>query len=56
MTDAINAQSKALDVRELSEEQLSSVSGGKHKIAKASPVLMAACATGMHLREATITH
>jgi bacteriocin-like protein len=41
---------------ELSEEQLSSVSGGKHVITKASPVLMKACATGEHLREATITH
>src|SRR4051795_10444436 len=27
-----------------------------HKIAKASPVLMQACATGVHLKEATITH
>jgi len=56
MTDAINAQSNALDVRELSDEQLSSVSGGKHHVPKASPVLMKACATGPHLREATITH
>jgi type VI protein secretion system component Hcp len=31
---------------------LSSVSGGK---GKASPVLMKACATGTHIREATIT-
>jgi hypothetical protein len=38
---------------ELSEEQLSSVCGGK---GKASPVLMQACATGTHIREATITH
>ena len=38
---------------ELSEEQLSSVTGGK---GKASPVLMKACATGAHIREATITH
>src|SRR6476659_2257234 len=27
-----------------------------HKIDKASPTLMAACATGVHLKEATITH
>jgi type VI secretion system secreted protein Hcp len=27
-----------------------------HKIDKASPVLMHACATGVHLKEATITH
>jgi type VI secretion system secreted protein Hcp len=27
-----------------------------HKIDKASPVLMRACATGEHLKEATITH
>ena len=38
---------------ELSDEQLSSVSGGK---GKASAVLMKACATGVHFREATITH
>jgi bacteriocin-like protein len=38
---------------ELSDEQLSSVSGGK---GNASPMLMKACATGTHIREATITH
>jgi len=27
-----------------------------HKIDKASPILMQACATGVHLKEATITH
>jgi type VI secretion system secreted protein Hcp len=27
-----------------------------HKIDKASPLLMPACATGTHLKEATITH
>ncbi len=27
-----------------------------HKIDKASPVLMQACATGVHMKEATITH
>jgi|SRR5215208_6809952 type VI secretion system secreted protein Hcp len=27
-----------------------------HRIDKASPVLMRACATGVHLKEATITH
>src|SRR6202163_3285212 len=27
-----------------------------HHIDKASPVLMQACATGVHLKEATITH
>jgi type VI secretion system secreted protein Hcp len=27
-----------------------------HKIDKASPVLMQACATGLHIKEATITH
>ena len=27
-----------------------------HKIDKASPLLLKACATGMHLKEATITH
>jgi type VI secretion system secreted protein Hcp len=30
--------------------------GFVHKIDKASPVLMQACATGVHLKEATITH
>ena len=53
-------QAKAQDVAEpvkteLSVEKLCSGSGGKH-IPKASPVLMSACATGQHLREATITH
>lgn len=47
-------RAKAGDV-ELCEERLSSVSGGKHAIDKASPVLMKACATGEHLKEATIT-
>ena len=37
---------------ELSDEQLSSVSGGK---GKASAGLMKACATGTHLLQATIT-
>ncbi len=46
------ASSEAVTM-ELSEEQLSSVCGGK---GKASPVLMQACATGTHIREATITH
>jgi type VI protein secretion system component Hcp len=50
----IYPRAKAGDV-ELSEERLSSVSGGKHVVDKASPVLMKACATGEHLREATIT-
>jgi type VI secretion system secreted protein Hcp len=27
-----------------------------HKVDKASPILMQACATGVHLKEATITH
>jgi type VI protein secretion system component Hcp len=53
-TRKIDLRGKAQDV-ELSEEQLSSVSGGKAHD-KASPVLMKACATGEHLREATITH
>jgi bacteriocin-like protein len=47
----VGASSEAVTT-ELSEEQLSSVSGGK---GKASAVLMKACATGTHLREATIT-
>ena len=38
---------------ELSEEQLSSVCGGK---GKASPVLMKACATGTHFPEVSIAH
>jgi hypothetical protein len=37
---------------ELSDEQLSSVSGGK---GKAAPSLMKACATGVHIRDAKIT-
>lgn len=37
---------------ELSPEELAAVSGGT----KASPVLMQACATGVHLKDATITH
>jgi bacteriocin-like protein len=49
---SVGASSEAVTT-ELSEEQLSSVSGGK---GKASPVLMKACATGTHIREATITH
>jgi type VI protein secretion system component Hcp len=35
---------------ELNETELDTVTGGK-----ASPVLMQACATGTHLKEATIT-
>jgi len=50
---SIDLESKAQDV-ELSEEQLSSASGG-HKITKLVPVLTKACATGKHLLEATIT-
>jgi len=48
---SIDLESKA---QELSEEQLSSVSGG-HKITKLVPVLTKSCATGKHLLEATIT-
>jgi hypothetical protein len=40
---------------ELSEDQLSSVSGGKHIVDKASPVLMNVCAHGDHDRSATVT-
>jgi type VI protein secretion system component Hcp len=40
---------------ELSLEELAAVNGGT-KIAKSSPVLMQSCATGVHLKEATITH
>jgi len=29
---------------------------GAHQVDKASPVLMKACATGTHIKEATITH
>lgn len=47
-----NAQNVEAATIELSDEQLSSVSGGK---GKASPVLMKACAHGEHLRQATIT-
>ena len=47
----VGASSEAATT-ELSEAQLSSVCGGK---GKASPVLMKACATGQHFREATIT-
>jgi hypothetical protein len=50
----IDLRAKAEDA-ELSEKQLWSVSGGKHNIPKALPVLMKACATGEHIREATIT-
>ena len=48
---SVGASSEAATM-ELSNEQLSSVSGGK---GKASAVLMKACARGEHLREATIT-
>jgi type VI protein secretion system component Hcp len=47
----VGATSEAVTT-ELSEAQMSSVCGGK---GKASPVLMKACATGVHLREVTIT-
>ena len=50
MTQAIKTASREKKL-ELSEEELSSVSGGDHK---ASPVLRKACATGTHMREATI--
>jgi hypothetical protein len=48
---SVGASSEAVAM-ELSDEQLSSVSGGK---GKASAVLMKACAHGEHLREATLT-
>jgi len=50
-THSIGASSEAVTT-EFSEEQLSSVSGGK---GNASPALMKACATGTHIREVTIT-
>ena len=40
---------------ELAESELEQVAGG-HVVDKASPVLMQACATGTHIKEATITH
>jgi len=51
-TRSVGVSSEAVTT-ELSDEQLSSVSGGK---GNASPMLMKACATGTHIREATITH
>jgi len=36
---------------ELSEEELKRVTGGK-----SSPVLMQSCATGVHLKDATLTN
>jgi bacteriocin-like protein len=57
---------------ELNEEQLETVTGGialagpvapvadaaigVHNIDKSSPVLMQVCATGTHIKDATITH
>jgi bacteriocin-like protein len=48
---SVQASSEAATI-ELSNEQLSSVSGGK---GKASPTLMKACARGEHLSQAKIT-
>ena len=46
------ASVKGLKPRKLTAKQARSVKGG----GKASPTLMQACATGVHIKEATITH
>jgi hypothetical protein len=43
-----------LPAKTLSAKDARGVKGGK--IDKAGPVLMQACATGVHMKEATITH
>jgi type VI protein secretion system component Hcp len=40
----------------LDEKQLDTVTGGTKSVDKASPVLMQSCATGVHIKEATLTH
>jgi type VI protein secretion system component Hcp len=39
----------------LDEKQLDTVTGGTKSVDKASPVLMQSCATGEHIKTATIT-
>ena len=51
-TDDLVKTTKSGDV-EMTEEQLKRVTGGG-KVDKASPVLMQACATGVHLKDGTI--
>jgi len=51
MTKAHETTPARETARELSEQQLSVVSGGK-----AQPVLMKSCARGVHFSNATITH
>jgi type VI protein secretion system component Hcp len=50
-----NEAPKDDSVTALSEQALEQTVGGTHMVDKASPVLMQACATGTHLKEATTT-
>ena len=45
-----------LKPKSLSAKQARGVKGGGKIVDKSSPVLMQACATGVHMKEATITH
>ena len=47
---------RSLKAKSLSAKQARSVRGGGKIVDKSSPVLMQACATGVHMKEATITH
>jgi type VI protein secretion system component Hcp len=47
---------RSLKAKSLSAKEARGVKGGTHNIDKASPVLMQTCATGVHMKEATITH
>jgi hypothetical protein len=47
---------RSLKAKSLGAKQARSVKGGGKTVDKASPVLMQACATGTHIKEATITH
>jgi type VI secretion system secreted protein Hcp len=52
VTNAVTLAGSGAGVGKASFRDLSFI----HKIDRASPVLMKACATGVHLKEATITH
>ena len=45
-----------LKPKALSAKQARGVKGGGKIVDKSSPVLMQACAKGVHMKEATITH
>jgi type VI protein secretion system component Hcp len=55
MTDEIKKVDETLKDEPITEQALEQVVGGTHLVDKASPVLMQACATGVHLKAGTIT-